>query len=85
MKKIKLVKTSYTLPEGNRVVSAGEYNEDFFSSEEITYLKQIRSIRENATAKKTVTAAPKKVEKKEDKLVINTGKVEDKKNQESKE
>lgn len=78
MKKVKVLKNSFTLPNSTRVVRAGEYDEGFFSSEEIAYLVSIGSI------KKTV-ATPKKVVKVQKKEEVEKPKfnLEKKKDQES--
>lgn len=64
---IKVTRTTYTLPKGNRIVTAGLYSSSDFSKDEVTYMKSLGSAKEVAsptTAKKAVST-PKKVEIKE--------------------
>jgi hypothetical protein len=63
---IRVTQTTYTLPKGNRIVTAGLYPSSDFSKDEVAFMKNLGSAKEVAspTPPKKEVSTPKKVESK---------------------
>jgi hypothetical protein len=63
---IKVIQTTYTLPKGNRIVTAGLYSSSDFSKDEVAFMKSLGSAKEvvSPTPTKKEVSTPKKVESK---------------------
>lgn len=61
MDKVRLVKTSYTLPNGNRAIEAGVYKASFFNKEETKYLRDRECLVDVDKSKEGTNSQPSKL------------------------